>query len=108
MCQKNSGGPYQATLRFAVSSLSFTTGEPKYYRSSTFGRRGFWAGCGSPIAFVYEGQPHVWILLGTLDHPEDWPMTRDAAWGPIEHFYVETKVPWLNIDDGLPQKRSDQ
>ena len=108
MCQKNYGGLYQATVRFAGTGFAFTKGKSKYYRSSAFGRRGFCPDCGSPIAFVYEGNSDFWILLGSLDHPEDWPLTKEATWGVIEHVCVESKVPWYSINDGLRQKRTDE
>jgi hypothetical protein len=103
MCQKAYGGLFQATVQFAGTAFAFTKGEPKYYRSSAFARRGFCAECGSPIVFVYDGNPDAWILLGSLDRPEDWPLAKDAPWGQVEHVHTESKVPWYKIDDGLPQ-----
>jgi hypothetical protein len=108
MCQKNYGGLFQATVKFAGPAFAFTKGEPKYYRSSAFARRGFCAVCGSPLVFVYDGNPDAWILFGSLDHPEDWPLTRDAAWGQTEHVYIESKVPWYEITDGLPQNQANE
>ncbi len=107
ICQKNYGGLFQATVQFSGSDFQFTKGEPKYYRASNFAKRGFCAECGSPIVFLYEGNPNVWILIGSLDHREDWPFTKDASWGQSEHWYIETKVPWYEISDGLPQKPSE-
>lgn len=107
ICQKNYGGLFQATVQFSGSVVQFTKGELKYYRASNFAKRGFCAECGSPIVFLYEGNPHVWILIGSLDHREDWPFTKDASWGRSEHWYIETKVPWYEIGDGLPQKPSE-
>ena len=104
-CQKNYGGLFQAMVKFAGSAFAFTKGEPKYYRSSAFARRGFCAACGSPLVFVYDGNPDAWILFGSLDHPEDWPLTRDAAWGQTEHVFIKSKVPWYEINDGLPQNQ---
>jgi hypothetical protein len=101
MCQKNYGF-FQAALKFSGSTLRYTQGKPKYYRSSSFGRRGFCAECGSPIVFLYDGNPHAWILIGSLDHPEDWPLTKDASWGQSQHLHVEAKIPWYEISDGLP------
>jgi hypothetical protein len=40
-------------------------------------------------------------MVGTLDHPEDWPPT----W---EHSGIESKVPWYEICDDLPQTRTDE
>jgi hypothetical protein len=107
MCQKSYGGLFQATLRFAGATFAFSTAEPHYYRSSAFARRGFCAQCGSPIVFVYDGNQDVWVLLGSLDHPEDWPLTKDADWGRTEHVGIESKVPWYQIKDGLRQKTSE-
>jgi hypothetical protein len=76
MCQKNYGGLFQATVKFAGSTFAFSKAEPIYYRSSAFARRGFCAQCGSPIVFLYDGNQNVWVLFGSLDHPEDWPLTR--------------------------------
>jgi hypothetical protein len=108
MCQKNYGGLYQATVRLAGGGFAFTKGKPKYYRSSAFGRRGFCPDCGSPIAFVYEDNPDFWILVGSLDHPEDRPLTKEATWGVVEHVCVESKAPLYSISDGLRQKRTDE
>ena len=64
------------------------------------------ADCGAPVAYFYEGNPDVWIYVGSLDNPEDWPMTEGAVWGPSDHVYVDEKVPWYEISDGLVQRTS--
>jgi hypothetical protein len=102
ICQRNYGSLFPATLKFLGSSFRITRGDLKYYRSTIFAKRGFCAECGSPIVFSYEGNPNTWILIGSLDHPEDWPLTKDASWGPSGHWYFEAKVPWYDINDGLP------
>jgi hypothetical protein len=103
MCRKNYGGLYQATVKFSGSGFRYTSGDPKYHRSSSYARRAFCAECGSPIAFLYDGNPALWVLIGSLDHPEDWPLTKDAEWGQSGHWLVEYKVTWEQISDGLPQ-----
>jgi hypothetical protein len=105
ICQRSGGGLFNASVRVPGSGFTFTKGEPRYYRASSFGKRGFCVECGSPIVFVYAGNPHVWIKIGSLDHPEDWPMTKDAVWGHPVHANIDTKVPWYEIRDGLPQSR---
>ena len=106
ICQKSGGGLFNASLRVPGSGFRFTKGELRCYRSSGFGKRGFCADCGSPVAFFYEGNPNVWIKIGSLDHPEDWPMTTDASWGRSSHAHTDTKIPWYEISDGLPQSTS--
>ena len=39
----------------------------------------------------------IGIYVGSLDHPE---IAR-----PTEHQAVETQIPWLVLDDGLPRSR---
>jgi hypothetical protein len=106
ICQRAYGGLFSATLRVPGSGFRFTKGEPKYYRATNFAKRGFCANCGSPMPFFYEGISDVWIKIGSLDHPEDWPMTKDAPWGHSEHIHVDTRVAWERISDGLPESTS--
>lgn len=103
ICRKSYGGLFSATVTFSGAAFAFTKGDLKYYRATRFAKRGFCADCGSPVAFFYEGNSNVWIKIGSLDRPEDWPMTRDASWGRSSHAHVDTKVPWYEIADGLPE-----
>ena len=88
------------------SAFKLTKGELKAYAATEFAKRCFCADCGAPVAYFYAGNPDVWIYVGSLDHPEDWPMTKDASWGPTDHVYVDEKIPWYEIGDGLPQRTS--
>ena len=105
--QKAYGGLFQATVRFHERDLAFTQGIPKYYRSSAFALRSFCVECGSPLTVTYEGNPDVWVLLGSLDHPDEWPFVRSATWGPCKHVYAESKVSWHEIHDALPQQSGE-
>ena len=107
MCQKNYGGLYMACVRFRGGDVSITQGVLTYYQSSVHARRGFCSICGSPLTFQYVGNPDVWILLGSLDRPSDWPLTKEAKWGETVHTCVESKVTWDEIDDGLRQLTMD-
>jgi hypothetical protein len=57
------------------------------------------------MVFFYEGNPRVWIKIGSLDHPEDWPMTKDAAWGRSIHAHTDTHIP-SQSDDRLTSARN--
>jgi hypothetical protein len=107
MCQKHYGGLFGATARFSGATFQFTRNQPKFHQSSDVARRGFCPDCGTPMAFAFAGNPDLWISIGSLDHPEDWPLTRDARWGPITHTHVDSKVAWHEIADGLPQRTSE-
>lgn len=103
ICQKNYGGLFSATVRVSGAAFRLTKGELKFFLASSFAKRGFCADCGSPVAFFADGVADVWVKIGSLDHPEDWPMTKNASWGPSAHWHTDTKVPWHEITDGLPQ-----
>jgi len=107
MCRRNCGGVFGATtVRFPGPGFRLTKGELKSYSATDFVKRCFCADCGTPVAFFYAGNPDVWIYAGSLDHPQDWPMTKDASWGPSEHVYVDEKIPWHEISNDLPQRTS--
>jgi hypothetical protein len=65
---------------------------------SSPGVRRFFAGCcGSPIYKRYDAAPEVLgFRLGTLD--SDPSKTGDV------HIMVDSKSPWYEIRDGLPQE----
>ncbi len=100
-CQQAYGALFGLFAGFPAEAFRYKQGRPTYYRSSRWAKRGFCTNCGSPVDMWYEDNPEPSVLIGTLDHPEDWP--------PIsEHTGIESKVPWHVITDGLPQRRSDE
>ncbi|MCP4899300.1 MAG: GFA family protein [bacterium] len=101
MCQKATGGLFLIFADFEADAFKFTRGEPRYYRSSEIATRGFCPDCGTPVTFQYDGDAGPAVGVGTLDHPEDWPPT----W---EHSGIESKVPWYEISDDLPQTTTEE
>jgi hypothetical protein len=101
MCQKACGQPYTIVVGFMgekKGALRFTTGEPKYYKSSAWWERAFCADCGSPLGARHAEVQSV--MVGTLDHPEEWP--------PEEcHTGIESQIPWDIIHDDLPRWRTE-
>jgi hypothetical protein len=109
MCQKWTGSAFMVMARFSQTALRFTKGEPKLYRSSSIKEKGFCSNCGSSLFDRYlvrkakNCQFHpdmIWVQLGTLDHPE--VVSIDF------HYAVETQLPWVHFDDGLPSERCDE
>ena len=99
-CQKAYGGIFFPGLIFNWESFGFTQGEPYYYRSAPIAQRGFCRDCGSPVVHRYDDQSFVSVPVGTLDHPEDWSLSTESWCG---HVFVESRVPWYEITDDLPQ-----
>jgi hypothetical protein len=96
MCQKNSGAPAQPSAEVPVSGFAFIKGEPKIYRSSSWGERVFCGDCGSPLLYRLSKDPKtVSINTPTLDDP--------AAIPPTHHIYIESRVSWFDTKDDLPR-----
>jgi hypothetical protein len=98
MCQKATGGVFAALCMVNKADLSWTRGEPSYYASSTVAARGFCAACGTPLTFAYTDTDRMEVTTGSLDDP--WSV------GLVEHFGVESRMPWLKLADGLPERRT--
>lgn len=74
MCQKAFGAFYAPLVGGAKAAFEVTRGTISYYRSSDIAQRGFCAACGTPLTFGYVDGDHVSVAIGSLDHPEDFPI----------------------------------
>jgi len=105
-CQKSTGSAFMVAVGFPRTTLRFTKGEPKLYRSSPIKDKGFCANCGSLLFDQYivqrawSNSDIVFVQIGTLDHPETVSITA--------HYGVESQLPFVHFDDGLPRGRSDE
>ena len=98
MCRKVHGAAFGTYSRVQRTDFVLVSGAEDIasYQSSPEVTRTFCRRCGSTLQFIRATRPHTFALaLGTLD---DDPGVR-----PSMHIHIETKVPWLDIDDGLPQ-----
>jgi hypothetical protein len=98
-CRKHSGSSFGTTAIVKADELRFVAGaELLSSWESSPGVHRFWAGCcGTP---VYKRRddfpPLLGLRLGTLD--TDPSRTVEA------HIFVDSKAPWVEIRDDLPQK----
>jgi len=77
--------------RFRVSRGSLAE-----FRSSEPVWRGFSAACGSSLTYRHATRPaEIDVTLVTLDEA--------AQLAPQMHVWVADKLPWVRIEDGLPQ-----
>lgn len=100
-CQLATGAPLNAAVVYERASVRFHGDEPAIYTSSSIGKRGFCGTCGTTLFtrhYAPEEGDFISIRLATLDSPADFP--------PTAHYSVESQVPWLDINDGLPRIRS--
>ena len=98
-CRRAAGAPFVTWVSFDCDNLALTSGTITEYRSSPGVRRGHCATCGTTITYWSDKRPgEIDIALASLD--------ETAGIEPAAHIWVEDKVSWLVIDDGLPQYRT--
>ncbi len=98
MCRKAHGAAFGTYARVQQVDFVLLSGAEDIasYPSSPGIARTFCRKCGSTLQFIRESRPHAFALaLGTLDD--------DPGMRPSMHIHVESKAPWFDIDDGLPQ-----
>ncbi len=95
-CRRAAGSPAVAWATFGREGFRVTRGAVAELNSSPRVVRGFCARCGSCLTYFHEARgAEIDVTLATLD---------DAArLAPQKHGGVADKLPWVRIDDGLPQ-----
>ena len=98
MCRKAHGAAFGTYARVQKTDFVLVSGAEDIasYQSSPEVTRTFCRRCGSTLQFIRSTRPNTFALaLGTLDD--------DPGVHPSMHIYIESKAPWLDINDGLPQ-----
>ena len=98
ICQKSTGQPAEITVLIKPGSLRYRGDAPKYFQSSSGGKRGFCPDCGSRIVWQAIASEDDWmtnLCVGSLDNPADARVTS--------HIYADTQLPWYNPCEGLPK-----
>ena len=79
---------------FTISDRALTT-----YESSPRVIRGFCRSCGTSLTYEHADRAgEIDVALVTLD--------EGSGLVPRRHIWVQDKLPWVEIDDGLPQFES--
>ena len=60
--------------------------------------RTFCGRCGTPMTYSQMDSDSIDITIGVFDDPE--------ALVPTHHIWVDDKLPWVEIADGLPRYRT--
>ncbi len=71
--------------------------KPKLFQSSEVAEHGFCAECGASLLMRYLHDAGLGVLVGSLDHPEDWSPTK-------YHYCINSKAPWFEVADDLRRK----
>jgi hypothetical protein len=100
MCQLAFGNTRAALVSVRKVEVSWTTKPPEYFFSSSFARRGFCSRCGTPLSFEYLSSENMDLTIGSLDTP--------AAFTPIAHFAVESRIANWHATGELREERLDE
>lgn len=95
-CRRAAGGVYVPWATFAKDSFVVTSGNMIQHHSSPQATRGLCPRCGTSLTYEHEDRAgEIDITLTSFDNPSDF--------SPLSHIWVEDKLPWVSINDGLPQ-----
>ena len=98
LCRKMSGSAFSSGATISTHAFQFVAGKEllKQWESSPGYFREFCGRCGSPILKRKAKDPdNLRLRVGTLDSDPGVTMSK--------HTHVESKAPWVEIRDGLPQ-----
>ena len=96
-CRKATGAPFSTYAGYDDHTVDFTgSAAPAAFASSATATRQFCRHCGSPISYAsarWPGELHLFV--SQFDEP--------AAFVPQTHVFTKERLPWIHLDDGLPQ-----
>ena len=96
LSEGDGGRPFVAWATLDLRLFSFGDTKPARYKSSPKVSRTFCGSCGTSLTYQHEDRAdEVDVTIPTLDDPEQLE--------PECHIWVSDKLPWLRLEDGLPQ-----
>jgi len=88
-CRRSTGAAFATGVFFPVEAVSWEQDESFSYRSSESFARLFCSHCGSSVAQHNLTTGTMWVLAGTLDHPESVKLEdglpRHFTFAPMRH-----------------------
>ncbi|HEX5787661.1 MAG TPA: GFA family protein [Woeseiaceae bacterium] len=95
-CQRAAGAPFVTWATFPAAAFAVTGGALAEFHSSRGVTRGHCAGCGTTLTYEHVGRPgEIDVTVASLAEP--------ARITPRSHIWVDDKLPWLVLNDDLPQ-----
>jgi hypothetical protein len=98
MCQKASGAPFMAFVRFPAHRVHWSK-SPAKFASSNLVERGFCSDCGTPLSYRQVSGPNISLTINSLDDPESVQ--------PEFRFSAQLEVSWCRSLATLPTKEMD-
>lgn len=101
MCRRATGSAFAVLAWLPLESVTWTSGRPKYRRSSPLAERGFCGDCGSPLALIYgASQSELALHAGTLDTPE--------RFAPRYNYGAGQRLGWVCCGIDLPDRNTEE
>lgn len=97
-CRRWHGAAFRTRCTLESKNFKWTKGKEHLseYRSSETVIKTFCKICGSNLISMYDDHPdYIGVPIGGLD--------QDPGSRPVAHIYVDSKSPWYEIKDNLPQ-----
>lgn len=95
-CRWAVGAPMVPWGTFLASQFRVTRGQIAAYASSPRVNRGHCADCGTSLTYRHDARPgEIDVTLASFDAAADL--------APTVHIWVQDKLPWIALADGLPQ-----
>ena len=98
MCQKASGAPFMAFVRFPAHQVHWSK-LPDTFASSNLVERGFCRDCGTPLSYRQVRGPNISLTINSLDDPE--------SVRPELRFSAHMEVSWCSSLSSLPTREMD-
>ena len=96
MCQRSTASAFSVNTLYPRDAFKLT-GDIRWYASSDIADRGFCPNCGTSVVIRYHAPEWSgWFAVSVIAHDDPESIPAEA------HVGVESKLSWLNIDDGLP------
>jgi hypothetical protein len=89
-CRRAAGAQAVAWITVNRSDFRFERGKPHRYKTDTGAFRTFCQLCGTSLTYEIDERPKdIDITTASLDHPEDFPPTKDV--------FPEEKLSWVPL-----------
>ena len=95
-CRRAAGAPFVAWGTIDRHKLEIIDGQLSIVQSSKDVQRGYCGRCGTTLTYHHAARHNeIDVTLVSLDDP--------SVLAPQAHIWVRDKLPWVQINDGLPQ-----
>ena len=95
-CRKLGGAAFVTWVEAKRSNFDWLQDRPTEFSPRPGITRSFCAQCGSPLTYQNrESEDSIDVTAGSLDDP--------SGLEPDDHVWCDRKLPWVQIEDGLPR-----